>query len=120
MEGKKETEIGQQPTVFTWGERDHRITEIVQSWQVDIDWWRGRVWRAYYKVTTDSGLLADPLLLELRRDVLVLLLANQRLFGQLVIAGAHGHHRLALPLFGLVELLVVLLLELLVLGLSGI
>jgi hypothetical protein len=57
-----------------------------------------------------------PLGLELPGDVLVLLLARERLAGQAVVAAAHGDHGLALPLLGLVLLGDGLLLQLLLVG----
>ena len=46
-----------QPQQLRWQGRPHRIIAIPRHWQVDSDWWRERVWRAYYKISTDSGLL---------------------------------------------------------------
>lgn len=46
-----------QPLRFTWQERTHQIDHIVQRWQVDTEWWREHIWRAYYAVTTTDGLL---------------------------------------------------------------
>ena len=48
---------GQRPASFTWQGQIHRVDEITRAWRVDIDWWRGRVWRAYFKLNTDTGLL---------------------------------------------------------------
>jgi hypothetical protein len=45
------------PSQFTWLGRRHQVTEITKTWRVDVDWWRDRVWRAYFKLRTDSGLL---------------------------------------------------------------
>ena len=45
------------PTGFTWQGQNHRVDEITREWRVDIDWWRGRIWRAYFKLSTDTGLL---------------------------------------------------------------
>jgi len=42
---------------FTWHDQDHRIAQITREWRVDIDWWRERIWRSYYKLSTESGLL---------------------------------------------------------------
>ena len=61
----------------------------------------------------DGLLLRNPLLLELGRDVLVLLLARERLTGEVVVACAHADHRLALPFLRLIGLCRVLLLQLL-------
>ncbi|HSG15130.1 MAG TPA: DUF6504 family protein [Anaerolineae bacterium] len=48
---------GQRPAGFTWQNQTHQVDEITRAWRVDIDWWRGRVWRAYFKLSTDTGLL---------------------------------------------------------------
>lgn len=45
------------PVSFTWNGQVHRVSEVVQQWRVDTEWWRQRTWRAYYKLTTTSGLL---------------------------------------------------------------
>jgi hypothetical protein len=45
------------PVNFAWQNQTHRVDEITREWRVDIDWWRGRVWRDYFKVSTDTGLL---------------------------------------------------------------
>ena len=49
--------LGVYPRQFTWQGNRHRVTEITKTWRVDVDWWRDRVWRAYFKLRTDSGLL---------------------------------------------------------------
>lgn len=48
---------GETPLQFTWQGRRHQVVEVVQGWRVDLDWWRERVWRAYFRVSTDTGLL---------------------------------------------------------------
>ena len=30
---------------------------IAKRWRVDVDWWRVRVWREYFKLATGTGLL---------------------------------------------------------------
>ena len=47
----------QRPASFTWQGQTHQVDRITRAWRVDIDWWRGRVWRAYFKLSTDTGLL---------------------------------------------------------------
>lgn len=42
---------------FTWAQQRHHVAQLAQQWRVDVGWWRRRVWRAYYKLSTDSGLL---------------------------------------------------------------
>ncbi len=48
---------GDAPARFTWLEQTHQVENITRRWRVDVDWWRERVWRAYYKLSTDTGLL---------------------------------------------------------------
>ena len=45
------------PSAFTWQDQTHTVAHITREWRVDIDWWRERIWRAYYKLSTDTGLL---------------------------------------------------------------
>lgn len=42
---------------FMWEGRRHRVRRVARRWRVDVEWWRGRVWRDYYKLLTDTGLL---------------------------------------------------------------
>ena len=48
-----------QPTRLQWQGRVHRVQRIHQVWQVDTDWYdeAGQIRRAYWTVTTTSGLL---------------------------------------------------------------
>jgi hypothetical protein len=61
----------ERPEGFVWRGASHHITSIGNRWQVRTRWWEGgqpgleAVWRVYYKVTTDRGVLC-----ELYRDVL--------------------------------------------------
>jgi hypothetical protein len=48
---------GTRPAGFTWQNQIHQVAEITREWRVDIDWWRVRVWRAYFKLSTNTGLL---------------------------------------------------------------
>jgi hypothetical protein len=45
------------PIDFQWGKQQHKIDNLLHQWRVDMAWWRDRVWRDYYKLTTTSGLL---------------------------------------------------------------
>jgi len=45
------------PNRITWQGISHLVLEITRYWRIDIDWWRERVWRAYFKLRTDTGLL---------------------------------------------------------------
>jgi hypothetical protein len=54
---RPEPALSEQPVCFTWLGQTHQVVEITKSWRVDIDWWRARIWRAYFKLSTDTGLL---------------------------------------------------------------
>lgn len=45
------------PQRFRWRQTTHRVAGIAKRWRVDQGWWRWRIWRDYYKLYTDSGLL---------------------------------------------------------------
>ena len=45
------------PIAFTWQSHRHVVEEILERWRVDAGWWRRRVWREYFQLTTTSGLL---------------------------------------------------------------
>ncbi|KAB2867357.1 MAG: hypothetical protein F9K46_00505 [Anaerolineae bacterium] len=45
------------PLQFTWQGQSHAVERVARRWRVDVDWWRGRVWREYFKLTTQTGLL---------------------------------------------------------------
>lgn len=45
------------PHTFTWQGQLHVVQEIAKRWRVDQGWWRKRVWREYFKLTTQTGLL---------------------------------------------------------------
>jgi hypothetical protein len=47
----------QTPQRFAWLGRVHPVADVANRWRVDEDWWRGRVWREYFKLTTETGLL---------------------------------------------------------------
>ena len=46
-----------QPVVFTWQGQEHGVDRLLQQWRVDVGWWQSRVWRAYFKLSTQTGLL---------------------------------------------------------------
>jgi hypothetical protein len=46
-----------QPETFEWKGRRHRVVRIAKSWRTDWGWWRLRLWRDYYKLVTNTGLL---------------------------------------------------------------
>ena len=45
------------PRSFEWKGCAHLVTGISKRWRVDTGWWRLRVWREYFKLETDTGLL---------------------------------------------------------------
>lgn len=45
------------PQVFIWREQVHPVQVVAKRWRVDVEWWQQRVWREYFKVTTQTGLL---------------------------------------------------------------
>ncbi|MCB0163880.1 MAG: hypothetical protein KDI79_06635 [Anaerolineae bacterium] len=45
------------PQTFTWQRHHHQVQHVAKRWRVDQDWWRGRIWREYFKLTTQTGLL---------------------------------------------------------------
>ncbi|MBC8255516.1 MAG: hypothetical protein H8E35_16010 [Ardenticatenia bacterium] len=45
------------PRAFEWNGRVHRIVSISKRWRVHNGWWRTEVWREYFKLETDTGLL---------------------------------------------------------------
>jgi len=47
------------PQSFTWQGRRHPVTRVTRRWRIDVDWWRGRVWREYFKLVTRTGLLVE-------------------------------------------------------------
>ena len=55
----KEWDNGEPPSGFDWQGEPHHILEACNRWRVHARWWEGghAVWREYFKVTTDSGLL---------------------------------------------------------------
>jgi hypothetical protein len=47
------------PTGFSWQGTPHRIKAVCNRWQVHTRWWEPdeALWREYWKVTTDQGVL---------------------------------------------------------------
>lgn len=45
------------PGRLIWAGQSHKVTEITRRWRVKSDWWRDAVWRDYFKLITDTGLL---------------------------------------------------------------
>lgn len=46
-----------EPQRFIWQGQTHRVQTIAKRWRLDQGWWRQRVWREYFKLTTTDGLL---------------------------------------------------------------
>ena len=46
-----------EPEQLIWQRRKHAVAEITRRWRVKSDWWRDPVWRDYFKLTTETGLL---------------------------------------------------------------
>ena len=47
------------PHEFEWQGQVHKVEGIANCWRIDEQWWRGRLWREYFKLYTTSGLLVD-------------------------------------------------------------
>ncbi|NDJ75765.1 MAG: hypothetical protein GYB65_05865 [Chloroflexi bacterium] len=47
------------PLLFSWNGTPHPVQVIVDRWRVDEEWWRGRVWREYFRLITTTGLLVE-------------------------------------------------------------
>jgi hypothetical protein len=46
-----------QPRHIVWQDRPHLVAHITRRWRVRSDWWREMVWRDYFKLITNTGLL---------------------------------------------------------------
>lgn len=57
---------GEKPLAFMWEGGVHRVCNVSDHWRIHTNWWaEAEVWRDYWEVTTDSGLLCV-----LHRDLL--------------------------------------------------
>jgi hypothetical protein len=45
------------PHHFEWEGQEHQVQMVAKRWRVDEEWWMQRLWREYFKVTTDTGFL---------------------------------------------------------------
>jgi hypothetical protein len=45
------------PVSLRWHGHRHPIAAILDRWRVDEGWWRRRIWREYFTLTTHTGLL---------------------------------------------------------------
>lgn len=49
---------GDAPLAFRWNRRRHRVRHVSARWRVHTQWWAdAEVWRDYWEVITDTGLL---------------------------------------------------------------
>ncbi|MYD08404.1 MAG: hypothetical protein F4X02_00035 [Chloroflexi bacterium] len=65
---------GARPSAIRWKGSWHPIERIALSWQLDVNWWRARIYRDYYKV------LADGMALVIYHDLLTGSWALQRVY----------------------------------------
>ncbi|MCY4072375.1 MAG: hypothetical protein OXG60_13850 [Chloroflexi bacterium] len=63
------------PIAIQWRQAWHPIQHITLSWQMDVNWWHERIYRDYYKVLTQKGLV-----LVIYHDLLTDLWAIQRIY----------------------------------------
>lgn len=47
------------PLQIRWGRQTHAVAQIRERWRVDQGWWQRRVWREYFTLLTDTGLLVQ-------------------------------------------------------------
>jgi hypothetical protein len=47
------------PIHFVWQEQRHLVHQVIQRWELDLEWWRmeGRIWRDYLALITADNLL---------------------------------------------------------------
>ena len=50
---------GDLPLAFVWQGQKHQVDDIPRRWRVDLGWWQLRVWRDYFRLSTDTGLLVE-------------------------------------------------------------
>ena len=62
------------PSAIRWQGNWYRIERIALSWQLDVNWWRARIYRDYYKV------LAGGMALVIYHDLLTDAWALQRVY----------------------------------------
>ena len=56
---KVESDAANTPLAFTWQRRKHQVESIANRWRIHTRWWEPNemVWREYWKVATNTGLL---------------------------------------------------------------
>lgn len=47
----------QTPLHIRWRGQVHPVQHVANRWRVDEGWWNRHVWREYFKVATQTGLL---------------------------------------------------------------
>jgi hypothetical protein len=47
------------PVGLRWAGHWHSVARLSNRWRVDVGWWRWRVWRDYYKLVTQDGVLIE-------------------------------------------------------------
>lgn len=50
------TAVGE-PLAFIWKGHTHPVEFLIRQWRVDLEWWQERQWRAYFRLSTGTGLL---------------------------------------------------------------
>ncbi|MDX1415518.1 MAG: hypothetical protein R3293_15090 [Candidatus Promineifilaceae bacterium] len=45
------------PEKLKWCGQLHPVAEVTRRWRVRTDWWHTPIWRDYFKLTTETGLL---------------------------------------------------------------
>lgn len=45
------------PRAFRWQGRRWPVRAVVDQWVIHDDWWQEEVWRRYFQLLTDDGLL---------------------------------------------------------------
>ena len=45
------------PKRIKWRRRHHTVQTVSRRWRVDLDWWHQRIWRDYFEVVTNTGML---------------------------------------------------------------
>ena len=45
------------PQTFVWACQRERVAQILERWLIDVGWWERRIWREYFALITQRGLL---------------------------------------------------------------
>jgi hypothetical protein len=45
------------PHQLIWQGQTHTVQQVTRRWRIKSDWWDEPLWRDYFKLTTDTGLL---------------------------------------------------------------